>query len=630
MCRTHGFRTISSLKTAFWILAVMATVGSFGTAWGQLQLGPAAPAAGTGATVTPALAEKAARFYAQERWPGSRLVAVTPYYAFDGTINAYAFQFAKEGSALAGEAEVNALFLQREKRLDDVRANRPVASAPAVALAHLGNRPDRAVEFSTTASPWAPSTGGVRAVLPTGAVSFQPSPSPEEAGINEAALKVWRQQIRAAAQDSVLSDQIGTVLIAARYDLYPLLERFDGVAPHIRHQTTVRRLAAVPVTQPNPIARTYYAGAMAVLHEPVLAEPAPLGATGPLRLVNPINGLLHEVSPQQRATLSGRLPAAEPGRWPVPPQDFWKAIDLNGNPPAGGKPQPLATPTVSIIGVPYYHQDDYGANSCGPVASAQALGYWDDNGLGNLVHAGFADTGNEDELIFDLMKSESYSPTIGTYGNQIEPGIEAVTNNDAYGRRLSVESTSYYSISWTTHIKNEINARRPFVFFNWNTEIYPYWAHFVTGMGYNETSGHLLFVNYNYPPDSPYELNWDNISSSNQAVYTINRSSTTLFDCPWSDGFESGAGSTWDTGRNGTSPYWGRTTYRAHNSAQSLSARRQYGVVGLLRSQFCQSARTLSTECRYVDGLWTVQHAGEKQRRIQRLHLAPYSRLRWR
>ena len=53
----------------------------------------AQPASASGEAIPHELAQKAAVYYAQERSPGSSLLSSVPYYALDGSVNAWAFQF---------------------------------------------------------------------------------------------------------------------------------------------------------------------------------------------------------------------------------------------------------------------------------------------------------------------------------------------------------------------------------------------------------------------------------------------------------------------------------------------------------------------------------------------------------
>ena len=52
------------------------------------------------------LIKKAATYYGEERWPGCRMVSITPYFALDGSVNAYVAQFAKRGSTLATDTDI--------------------------------------------------------------------------------------------------------------------------------------------------------------------------------------------------------------------------------------------------------------------------------------------------------------------------------------------------------------------------------------------------------------------------------------------------------------------------------------------------------------------------------------------
>lgn len=495
------------------------------------------------------LIEKAARFYGAERWPGCRLISVTPYYALDGSINAYAVQFARDEFSVATKAELSALVRTAEERLNTLREAPPVASKeahPAVpAVEATFTVLEEVVDGSAPAMAYVPPSALEAAHV-----------ARAEALRAEQALREWNEEVRAAANAAVLADEVGTVIIAARYDLYPMLERFDGVAPHLKFESKSKALAGAPAKQVGPIERSFYLGPCSVFHE--------MPADGVSALIDPISSRVVTLK-ETFAPGEGKLPAAPVGKLSIGPKEFWRAIESSGVAPATGPTGGNVTGSSTIAGVPYYHQDDYGANSRGPTASAQALGYWDDNGYGNLVDNGSSTTGHEEELVYSLMRAQSYDPNVGTYGSKIEPGIEAVCNTNAYGNDLSFDVTSDYSVAWSD-ITGEINANRPFVYFNWDTDKYPYWAHFTTGTGYNDNSGHKLYVHYNYPPDSPYEMNWDNIPSDNESMYKIT-AGPSAFDCIWSEDFEGTfPGSAWAVGYNGSSAgSWDDTSYRSHN-----------------------------------------------------------------
>lgn len=493
-------------------------------------------------------AESAAAFYGEQRWPGCQLLDVTPYYAFDGSVNAYAFQFIKEGSELGSPDEVISAVAKGEAATEALREAPPESAkeSPEENRSVLLPAPtEEKVEESDDGKL------RVEVTLPAGALDELQLRRRERLEA-AAAESDWKEQTRAAANAAVLPDDVGTVIIAARRDLYPLLERFDGVAPHIKFASKARVLAGLQGMQPS--GKTYYLGPMHILLQPDDAR----GPGGGALLVEPLKEQLHELSQAKAAAGSGVLPPAPSGKNGVPPEQFWTSFESSGAPPGfvdGG----AVGSSNSIPDVPYYHQDDYGPASCGPTASAQALGYWDGHGYGNLIDNGSATSGHEDELIYDLMRAQGYNPTTGTDAGDVEPGVEAVCNTDAYGNNLNFDVVSDYAVAWTD-ITSEINARRPFVYGNWDTSKYPYWAHATTGTGYNDDSGHLLYVHYNYLPDTPYELNWDNIPSDNEMVAKISPNATPTFDCLWSEDFEGAFPGPWNVGGG-----WDDEAYRAHN-----------------------------------------------------------------
>ena len=455
------------------------------------QPGTNAPQAPPNGLVPAPLVEKAAVFYGAQRWPGCRLISITPYFALDGSINAYAAQFAKDGSAPQIEAAL---------------ARRVAAVEARQARTHVDRLPE---------------------------------------------------EKRKAANASVLPGQAGTVIIAARYDLYPLLERFDGVAPHLKHASRAVKLAGIGKGRAATIERSFYLGPLSVRHE-VRPQTSIAGEDLEPVLVDLLNDRALPVQ-QGLPAGAGVLPPARQSAGAFTSQRFWEEIDRTAQPPAIAAAQ-----TRIIPGVPYYHQDDYGSKSCAPTACAQVLGYWDDHGYGNLVDGGSPTTGHAAELIYDLMQAEEYYPPLGTYYYKIEPGVEAVCNSRKYGNGLNFDVTEDFSVSWADDIKSEIDAGRPFLYFNWQSDSYPNWLHVSAVVGYDETSAHILYVHDNYPPDTPHELNWDNISLDNQAIFTVNPNGTPTFDCVWSEDFEGEFPGPWNVGGAGDA-YWGTTSYRSLN-----------------------------------------------------------------
>ena len=522
------------------------------------------------AYVPETLVVKAAQFYGNQRWPASNVVSITPYYALDGSINAWAVQFAKEESSLSTESEIYEIVAAAEAQQALIRDNPPSegrSAKPEEEGAHDAALNDSNISVTVTED--AGSNGfKVSAVLPSDALD-KGSKGGEEARSQKVATKAWHRELRKARNAAVLADEVGTVIMAGRYDLFPVLERFDGVAPHIKHLSKVKELLGIPEMQGNVIERSYYLGPFAVFHE-VRMETAGAGKfAGKNFLVNPLNPVDLQVldldAPRGGELGTGRLSPASAEKSSISPQSIWESFDQQGTPPKVGG----AVPEYEIPGVPYYHQDDYGPASCGPTASSQAVGYWDDHGFGNLVDNGSSDPtdGHVNEMIYQMMFAVDYDPAVGTYGSEIEPGIEAFCNNNAYGNNLSFNVVTDSSISWSTDILSNINANRPFVYFNWASS-YPGWAHFTTGTGYNDnTAGsYFLYVHYNYPPDTPYELNWSNISPSNEEMYKVYPNTTAPFECVWSEDFESTfPGPWWIIEQGGSDKCWDDESYKAHN-----------------------------------------------------------------
>ena len=61
------------------------------------------------------LVREAAQYYARQGWPECRILSITPYYAFDGTINAYAVQVAKKNGRVRSAKELPALLAQGQE-----------------------------------------------------------------------------------------------------------------------------------------------------------------------------------------------------------------------------------------------------------------------------------------------------------------------------------------------------------------------------------------------------------------------------------------------------------------------------------------------------------------------------------
>lgn len=507
--------------------------------WNETEANSLSPTVSSEVNI--ALIEKVATSYAKESWPNAKLISMVPYYELDGSVNAIACQFDKAGTGHFTDKILAEKVAQAETAYQSFYdAN---IKAEKTAAEGIGNR-----DTTGSATELGSTSEGVIASDPvTSNIDSIQLIKDREASL--AALATQNTQLSNA---TVLANEVGTIIMAARYDLYPLLEKFDGVAQHVKELSKVKEISGYSRSADVQIAKTYYLGAFGVFHK--------VDATSKSSEPALVNALEKTIVPFQ-ATRSGgkKVLSAAPHKIDITPKEVWDSFETKGIDLLVSR----ADDTDTIANVPYYHQDNYGANSCGPTASAQALGYWDTMGYGNLVDCGSSapSSMHVGRLVNDLMESEGYSSTVGTYDNMIEPGIEAVCNTDKYGNNLNFDVVSKYSgISWSD-IKGEINADRPFVYFNWDGASYPNWAHFTTGTGYN-TTGYKLYVHYNYAPDSPYELNWLNIPSGNEEMFKINPLSGRFY-CPWSEDFEGAFPGPWVLSSSG-STYWDDVTMRKH------------------------------------------------------------------
>jgi hypothetical protein len=490
---------------------------------------PATEQAALGSAGLPmSLIVRAAEYYGRERWPECRVLSVTPYYAFDGSVNAYAVQLAKKGSRLPTEAGAERAMTAAEVRLNEIHGI-------------LGD---------------GPSSG-------SGSVSQGAQASRIETMEDGSA---WRRQLRAAQNAAVLPDDVGTVLIAAREDLYPLLERHDGVAPHLKFKSKAKRFALAEGKNPAALGRTFYVGPTAYFHE--LAVPGKMNGPAVGKVLNPLSEEIFDLDQRRPEGRMGRLAPAPNGKNAVSPNTFWDSFRAKGTPPNADANTPMAVPQAEILGVPYYHQDDYGANSCVPTATAQVLGYWDDNGYGAFVDNGDSVNGHEGELIYDLMRRMAYGYDRGTTWWDFLDGLSATISGYLY-YDYPHDPLAWWSyqgwLSWGD-IKGEIWLRCPFVYDNKDLDQYPKWKHSTTGVGYSETSGHILFLHYNYPPDAPFELNWDNIDHDKEAMCKIYPKVSAMMDVPWSEDFEAGIWDKWKRESKGaTYARWWTTKHRSRN-----------------------------------------------------------------
>ena len=489
-------------------------------------------------------ARKAAVQYARERWPGCRLVSLTPYYALSGEVNAWAGQVVKDADdPIQNEADLlEALGAVAATATGDTEeaAAEPAAEPSADSGAMpASNRPD---------------SGRLTSLL--SAESGRSLPIPGEPDDPEPEAETFD-----AADLALLADRVGTVLIAGRFDLYPLLERFDGVAPHAKTAAgqDVGQDVALAGAKSAAAAKVYYLGPFHVL----LASGDESGT-----LIEARSGL--RLASSAMSGIDGALPPAPADKNELTPASLW--AELAGA-PARKLSSSASTGTFTVpdtaklvAGVPYYHQDDYGAEACGPTAAAQLLGYWDDNGFGNLVDNGTSATGHVAELVYGLMQAQGYT-SAGTDATKIAAGLTAVCNTPAYGNGLNFATSSKSALNWTKDVTAELDAGRPFVYVNTDPARYPGWSHATTVVGYDASKGHILYLHWNFPPDSPYELNWDNIPPDNELQIKVLPNSAP-FTCQLSEDFEGAFPDDWTILNNGTTALgWSTSGYRSHNQS---------------------------------------------------------------
>lgn len=514
------------------------------------------------------IVEKAAKYYANDKWGDCRLISITPYYALDGSINAYAVQFAKTNSKIKTEDELKIAVIEAEKKLEAVESKKPEKKFNKTVAETKTDT--KVIKDINKTEPDENGEGNIHFVIESSNNKSLNSQIIETTN-NENDYYKWRKELRAARNVSVLADEIGTVLIAARYDLYPLLEMHEGVAAHLKFQRKVKRLAGIDNKNENAINRNFYFGPFAYFFEP--NDSSKTDAKIPNKLINPINDDVQDKIKEKKNLSDGRLKSASSTKNKIPPQDYWATFEASGLPPKITK-EASSKLTYNIIpDVPYYHQDDYGASSCGPTASAQALGYWDNNGYGNLVDngGGQRDDGHEDELVFNLMRAQHYHPNVGTFGDNI-PNLTTVCYNQAYANHINFDTSQRAPVGWNDDIVDQVDKNKPFVYFNWDKKKYPNWAHFTTGRGYEIKDGqHILYVNYNYWPDDPYVLNWDNIDGDNEEITKIHQNNVPKFDCIWSEDFEGDILPCWQESVTGILNKWGATNRLAHNLTEDPS-----------------------------------------------------------
>jgi len=164
---------------------------------------------------------------------------------------------------------------------------------------------------------------------------------------------------------------------------------------------------------------------------------------------------------------------------------------------------------VKITGVPDYQQGDFaGTNDCAPVASADILGYWDANGLPNLID-GSNDFATNPTGVTDLVNALKTNMRWTSSGTQIA-WIWAGIADTAYQRGYSFSTANDGSVVWSD-ITTQIDAGRPAVFTMYHSSYGG--MHSVGCMGYDGDGGNqVVIVHDNWYPAGDVYLNFNEIS----------------------------------------------------------------------------------------------------------------------
>jgi len=358
-----------------------------------------APQLKNGEDVPIELVEKAAAYYAENSWSVSRIISSTPYYALDGSINAWAVMFAKSGSDCFSEQDLKHKMYMK------------------------------------------PKEGSMDEFLDGKITTF-------------------------------LVDDVVTVIIAARSDLYPVLEAYSGLAPHLRYVEEIGKYSGASY-KGSTINRTYFLGPLIYLMEPVNAEKKSDGNPG--TLIDPIFGNIFDTKKKSKLSgKSGRLKSTSGLKRKITSEEVWTSFDKSGLPPKSmikvkevqknGKVDETP-PEHWIDDFPYYHQHLYGRNSCGPTAPVVALGYWDMHGYGNLIDNGWClvdygsykeggghgvgNIGNVFEAVYRMMRCVDWDDTFGTWPWDIADGVEAFCTYDKYGNEINMNCIDMYYFNWS-------------------------------------------------------------------------------------------------------------------------------------------------------------------------------------
>ena len=527
----------------------------------------------TAKMIDPGLIQKAGDYYAQNRWPGCRMISMTPYYALDGSINGWAIMYVKKGCPF-------------ESQEDLIRASAKGVARFNKMGGYIGAKTARQNKIPGAKPGDIPKSKDTKLIPPEdqkdaelqGYISFTIPPEVMEKSTEEAEkrnLELSRRKnelnrrqktFEAAEKAAVLTDQVGTIVMAARSDLYPVLEAYSGLAPHLRYRSAAMRISDSEEKVMSKVERTCYLGPLLYLLEPDYAPKQKDGL--PSILIDPLQGISFDMTKKKFPVGAGRLPSASGKKQKIPSEEVWASFAKKGVPPKELTKDPNPLPDHYCEGVPFYHQQKYGSNSCGPTTCATIMGYWDLNGYGDLIDNGetLSDVYSDVhvwEAAFHLMECVDYDDWFGTWPWDIDEGIERFASWNRYGNNTNINGIQRYSFSWN-EFEEELDAGKPPIW-NWWIDWYDVsTGHFSAVVGADED--HMIYVHpnwYGYSRDNPYSTNWDNVFGVEEWIIKVHPSAS-KYDCVWSEDFESTWGPWMWLSYGASEHYWGVTSFRAH------------------------------------------------------------------
>uniref|UniRef100_UPI0020CF8721 S-layer homology domain-containing protein n=1 Tax=Bacillus thuringiensis TaxID=1428 RepID=UPI0020CF8721 len=161
---------------------------------------------------------------------------------------------------------------------------------------------------------------------------------------------------------------------------------------------------------------------------------------------------------------------------------------------------------------------------CTPTAFANVVGYWDQNGYGNLIKDN-ENTKQIIDLIGDDMDTDrgtgefTAGVKFGTWPSKMAPGIKKYFNSRGYNPEVVYDETPTYE-----EYKKELDAERPIIIGLRNNSIYS--DHTITGVGYE--SMYIPEINEDYK-DLIVHDTWDTTPVDVRINYNQNRNSIESF-----------------------------------------------------------------------------------------------------